>query len=77
MPYRNQGIGSELLHATVARALELGYTQIFLHAQLTAANFYLRHGFQVYGETFKEADIVHQTMRYKEVGNCTTTVCDY
>lgn len=66
IPHRNQGIGGKLLHATVARALELGYARIFLHAQVSAADFYLRHGFEPYGETFKEADIVHQAMRYKE-----------
>lgn len=66
VPYRNQGIGGKLLHATVARALELGFDRVFLHAQLSAADFYLRHGFEPYGETFEEAEIVHLAMRYKE-----------
>lgn len=64
--YRNEGIGGELLHATVARALELGYENIFLHAQLSASEFYLRHGFIPFGDTFEEADILHQAMRYEE-----------
>ncbi|MYD45151.1 MAG: GNAT family N-acetyltransferase [Gammaproteobacteria bacterium] len=67
IPYRNQGIGGELLRATVARALELGYSPVYLHAQLSAADFYLRHGFQPYGDTFEEADIVHQAMRYQNL----------
>ena len=65
--YRNQGIGEKLLHATIVRARELDYSPIFLHAQLSAANFYLRHGFRPYGETFEEADILHQAMRYQAV----------
>ncbi|MCY3542058.1 MAG: GNAT family N-acetyltransferase [Gammaproteobacteria bacterium] len=67
IPYRNQGIGEKLLHATVARALELGYSPVFLHAQLSAADFYLRHGFHPYGDVFEEADIEHQAMRYQGV----------
>ena len=67
IPYRNQGIGAKLLHATIARARELGYYPVFLHAQLTAADFYLRHGFQPYGDIFEEADIAHQAMRYQRV----------
>lgn len=66
IPYRNQGIGEKLLRATVSRARELGYSPVFLHAQLSAADFYLRHGFQPYGDTFEEADIVHQAMRYQD-----------
>lgn len=64
-PYRNQGIGGKLLHATIARALDLGYTNIFLHAQSSAADFYLRNGFLPFGDPFEEADILHQAMRYR------------
>ncbi|MXZ56312.1 MAG: GNAT family N-acetyltransferase [Gammaproteobacteria bacterium] len=67
IPYRNQGIGAKLLHATLIRARELGYYPVFLHAQLSAADFYLRHGFQPYGDVFEEADIEHQAMRYQGV----------
>ena len=67
IPYRNQGIGGKLLYATIARALELDYPKIFLHAQLSAADFYLRHNFQAYGDPFEEAEILHQAMRYKDV----------
>lgn len=67
IPYRNQGIGEKLLHATVARARLLGYSPVFLHAQLSATDFYLRHGFQPYGDIFEEAEILHQAMRYKDV----------
>ena len=66
IPYRNQGIGGELLRATIAHAVELGYVNIFLYAQLSAADFYLRHGLQPFGETFEEADILHQAMRYEQ-----------
>lgn len=67
-PYRNRGIGRKLLHATITRALELEYPNIFLHAQMSAADFYLRHGFQTYGDQFEEADILHQAMRYRTNG---------
>ena len=62
--YRNQGIGGELLNATVSRALKLGYANIFLHAQVSAEDFYLRHGFQTISDPFEEADILHQAMKY-------------
>lgn len=63
IPYRNEGIGGKLLNAIVTRALKLGYENIFLHSQVSALDFYLNHGFQPFGDTFEEADIVHQAMR--------------
>ena len=65
--FRNQGIGGELLRATVSRALELGYANIYLHAQVSAQAFYLRHGFIPFGEKFEDAGILHQAMRYTPV----------
>ena len=66
-PYRNRGIGGKLLHASVTRALELGYDNIFLHSQVNVRDFYLHHGFQPFGDTFEEADILHQAMRYERI----------
>lgn len=67
IPYRNKGIGGKLLHAIVTRALELGYENIYLHSQMSALDFYLHHGFQPFGDTFEEADILHQAMRYERI----------
>ena len=68
-PYRKQGIGGKLLLATISRAFELGYANVFLHAQVSAEVFYLRHGFKPFGEKFEDAGMLHQAMRHIPVEN--------
>lgn len=61
--WRNQGVGDALLLALIERARQLGWTELMLHAQVSAAGFYARHGFLPHGERFVVAGIEHQAMR--------------
>ncbi|GAA4864944.1 GNAT family N-acetyltransferase [Luteimonas vadosa] len=61
--WRNAGVGAALLQALLRRARENDWTQVFLHAQAGAVDFYRRHGFVAHGERFMEAGIEHQEMR--------------
>lgn len=60
-PYRNMEVGKALLLELLRETQS--YNQLrYLHAQLPARNFYLRHGFTEQGEPFWEADIEHVKM---------------
>lgn len=63
--FRNQEIGSAVLKKVLSdvQAIYPG-TTIYLHAQLPAINFYLRHGFLTVGNKFSECDIEHYKMVY-------------
>jgi len=61
-PARGQGIGARVLQALMARAQELGYPRLALHAQVHACGFYEAHGFRRQGEPFMEAGIAHVLM---------------
>ena len=60
--WRRRGVGSEMLTAliTIARARQL--PRVKLDAQTQAIDFYLKHNFEVQGETFMDAGIPHQHM---------------
>lgn len=62
--YRKLGLGRIL----VEEALKLVPADhlTFLHAQIQVVDFYKSFGFEVYGDSFTEAGIVH----YKMVRNC-------
>jgi predicted GNAT family N-acyltransferase len=61
--HRGKGIGSRILESLVGKARERGDSEIALSAQLHAADFYRRHGFQTLGEIYEEAGIPHRKMR--------------
>lgn len=61
--WRGKGIGALVLHALVERARERGHARARLNAQLTAAGFYRRYGFEVSGAEFIEAGIPHVAMQ--------------
>lgn len=58
---RGKGFGSLLLRAILDDTIPLN-KKIYLHSQLTAADFYLKHGFIRSGDIFREAGIDHYTM---------------
>ena len=60
--FRGQGIGRQILDATIARASELGFRRVTLHAQADAVDFYRKAGFLTEGGEFTEAGIPHQAM---------------
>ncbi|MBE9567929.1 MAG: GNAT family N-acetyltransferase [Proteobacteria bacterium] len=60
--YRGRGIGSRLLQAVLQAAQQRDLPDVYLHAQVSAIPFYVRHGFTCRGETFSEAGIAHREM---------------
>lgn len=63
--YRGLGLGSELLEWLVGQARRQGLESVYLHAQLQALPFYLRHSFLPQGPAFDEVGIPHQRMSRK------------
>ena len=63
--WRNRGVGAALLHALLRMARDAGWDEVSLHAQASAIDFYLRHGFIGHGTRFHEAGIEHLTMRLR------------
>lgn len=61
--WRGRGVGDALLEALIEQAGRSGWTELSLHAQVSAEDFYARHGFLPLGARFVEAGIDHQTMR--------------
>jgi YbgC/YbaW family acyl-CoA thioester hydrolase len=59
---RGSRVGREVLEALMRKGREQGYTEVLLHAQLSAVGFYLRAGFTQRGEPFEEAGIGHVEM---------------
>lgn len=61
--WRSKGVGAEMLEALTRAARDRGDREIVLHAQLRAAPFYDRHGYERVGDVYEEAGIAHVTMR--------------
>lgn len=61
-PYRNQGIGRDLMWYTMAASFRR-YSTIVLDAQLDSIPFYERLGFEAEGPVFMDAGIEHRRMR--------------
>ena len=61
---RGAGVGSMLLQALMRQAQRRGDTAVVLHAQLSAAGFYRRHGYIAEGDVFMDAGIEHIAMRH-------------
>ena len=63
--WRRRGVGTRLLQALLREQRARGWPAAHLHAQLAAADFYVRQGFQCAGEPFDEAGIPHVLMRHQ------------
>jgi predicted GNAT family N-acyltransferase len=61
--WRGKGAGALVLQALVERARQRGHARACLNAQITAAGFYRRYGFEVSGAEFMEAGITHVAMQ--------------
>jgi predicted GNAT family N-acyltransferase len=59
---RGQGVGTRMVEYLTEVARERGFSEIYLHSQAQAAEFYTRLGFEARGETFMEAGIEHVLM---------------
>jgi predicted GNAT family N-acyltransferase len=60
---RRAGIGARLMDRAAAIAVERGFAEIVLHAQVAVAGFYRRLGYVEEGDLFDEAGIPHIAMR--------------
>jgi predicted GNAT family N-acyltransferase len=61
--YRKSGVGSRLLNMLEAEAKKRSFAGIMLHAQLSAMEFYKRHGYEPHGAVFQEAGMPHLEMK--------------
>jgi predicted GNAT family N-acyltransferase len=61
--HRKGGVGGKLLAALEDEAQHRGYQGILLHAQLSAMEFYQRHGYEAHGAVFEEAGMPHLEMK--------------
>ena len=61
---RGNGYASQIIHHIFAESASEypDCTHYYLHAQVSVMPLYASLGFQPYGDTFIEADIVHQAM---------------
>jgi len=59
---RGQGVGAAVLVALMSEALRRGHAKVVLNAQVQAAGFYKRFGFEPEGDEFDEAGLPHQAM---------------
>lgn len=60
--WRNQGVGSAMLQRLLDEMRNRGIQYAVLNAQIAAADFYRRFGFQTEGEEFMDAGIPHVRM---------------
>ena len=60
---RKHGVGAKLLTALEDEAKRHGLNGIKLHAQLSAMEFYKRHGYEADGAVFEEAGMPHLEMK--------------
>ena len=60
--YRGRGIGRLLVAELIGTARSRGLDQVYLHSQTSATEFYVKLGFERYGQVFMEADIPHIAM---------------
>jgi len=61
-PMRGSALGGKVLQALLTAASLRGRHKAILHAQCSAEEFYLRHGFATHGDVFEEAGIRHIEM---------------
>ena len=61
--FRGMGIGKQIVNFILSQISS--NKTIYLHAQEAVVDFYKKLGFEVLGEQFSEADILHSKMVYK------------
>lgn len=60
---QKRGIGKLMTKEFEAEAARRGYKRIFLHARMVALEFYLKLGYEVFGEEFVQVTIPHRYMQ--------------
>nr|WP_255531327.1 GNAT family N-acetyltransferase [Polynucleobacter sp. UK-Gri1-W3] len=61
-PFRNQGVGKQILEKLITLAQSQGANSIVLHSRVLAIPFYEKLGFQAQGSIYDEAGIPHRNM---------------
>jgi len=61
--YRKHGVGSALLKKLEDIGRIQGISSVFLYAQISAVDFYKKHGYTVSSDKFMDAGIPHVTMK--------------
>jgi predicted GNAT family N-acyltransferase len=61
--HRGQGLGRQVMDALEDLARHHAATEALLASQVSALTFYLRLGYEVFGEPFVDANIDHRWMR--------------
>ena len=61
--FRGRGVGRRILEALENKARQLGMPVMHLNAQMTAAEFYRRAGYEQEGKVFIEAGLEHVAMK--------------
>lgn len=61
--YRHQGLASELIDKITVDAKTKGYNYLILGAQDQANGFYRTLGFEIIGDQYQEAGILHHDMK--------------
>lgn len=60
---QGKGVGRQLIDALIRFAQKEGIVEVICHAQDRAIPFYLKNGFEIYGEPFVEVGVPHHHMR--------------
>ncbi|QLD87637.1 GNAT family N-acetyltransferase [Natronomonas salina] len=60
---RGEGLGRDLMDAVEGTAVDRGYEELVLHAQVPVVAFYERLGYEITSEEFEDAGIPHREMR--------------
>jgi predicted GNAT family N-acyltransferase len=60
---QGEGIGAELVKFSETIAQAYAYSKITLNARANVVPFYLKLGYEVYGEPFEEVTIPHHSMQ--------------
>lgn len=63
--HRKLGVGKLVLAALEDEARRRKYAGVHMHAQVSAQDFYVRHGYRTHGAVFEEAAIQHVEMLKK------------
>lgn len=61
-PWRGQGVGWLLLQTAIGHCRQKGWLHIQVSAQIHAISFYEKAGFQISGDEYMDAGILHRAM---------------
>ncbi len=60
---QKMGIGKKMTYEFEAESARRGYKRVYLHARVVAVDFYLKLGYEVFGEEFIQVTIPHRHMQ--------------